>query len=219
MLKYLVNKRSVMTYIFLLLLSTLLMAQVETEILSFHDHEPSTDELIRAFMGDKTVLSESHDKLIEESKDSFDELIKKPAKYRGLSIKKVTEGKDNGLNACQASSQSVAVNIHFLSGSSDIETQDSQLLQKIAQAMNTLQLKNCLFVIEGHTDAVGEAFYNLDLSKKRAVSVQYYLAQYHVAINRLMVIGKGENELLTDHHPNAAENRRVQFRIINSIID
>jgi len=119
-------------------------------------------------------------------------------------------------DTCMAGAQSVAVNIRFQSNSSSIKSQDDQMLRKIAQAMNTPQLQKCFFVIEGHTDAVGEAYYNLWLSQKRAGSVKNQLRQYNVSNDRMIVVGKGEDELLNYNNPNASENRRVVFRVINS---
>jgi outer membrane protein OmpA-like peptidoglycan-associated protein len=68
-----------------------------------------------------------------------------------------------------------------------------------------------VFLIEGHTDAVGSDAYNLDLSKRRAVAVALYLVnQMGISPDRLAVAGKGKTEPLTDD-PYDAANRRVQF--------
>lgn len=65
--------------------------------------------------------------------------------------------------------------------------------------------------IEGHTDAVGPDAYNLDLSKRRALSVARYLVQQDgIAPERLAVVGKGRSEPITGN-PYDADNRRVQF--------
>ena len=65
--------------------------------------------------------------------------------------------------------------------------------------------------IEGHTDAVGTEEYNLNLSKRRALSVARYLVeQGGIAPERLAVVGKGKSEPITGN-PYDADNRRVQF--------
>ncbi|HRP95457.1 MAG TPA: OmpA family protein [Rhodocyclaceae bacterium] len=68
-------------------------------------------------------------------------------------------------------------------------------------------------VVEGHTDAVGSADYNLRLSQLRAQSVKTYLVSRH-AIDpaRLRVVGKGEFAPIEGSDPFAAQNRRVEFR-------
>jgi len=68
-------------------------------------------------------------------------------------------------------------------------------------------------VIEGHTDSVGSAEYNLRLSSLRAESVRTYLITRHgVDPSRLRVVGMGKLAPLIPQVPTAPENRRVQFR-------
>ena len=68
-------------------------------------------------------------------------------------------------------------------------------------------------VIEGHTDAVGSADYNLLLSRRRAESVKHYLVYAHaLPASMFRVVGRGKYDPLVRDNPFAAENRRVQFR-------
>jgi len=68
-------------------------------------------------------------------------------------------------------------------------------------------------VIEGHTDAMGDEHYNESLSQRRAQSVRRYLVAVHgIDATRLQAVGLGESAPLPGSDPNAAENRRVQFR-------
>jgi outer membrane protein OmpA-like peptidoglycan-associated protein len=64
--------------------------------------------------------------------------------------------------------------------------------------------------VEGHTDATGAADYNVALSERRALSVAEYLVKLGVEPSRLMLIGKGMAEPLTQNRYDPA-NRRVQF--------
>jgi outer membrane protein OmpA-like peptidoglycan-associated protein len=65
--------------------------------------------------------------------------------------------------------------------------------------------------IEGHTDALGSADYNLALSKRRALAVAEYLVHRQgVDPDRLALVGKGMTEPMTDN-PFDPRNRRVQF--------
>jgi outer membrane protein OmpA-like peptidoglycan-associated protein len=51
------------------------------------------------------------------------------------------------------------------------------------------------FRIEGHTDNLVEPGYNKQLSEKRAKAVKDYLIEsFTVAINRLKIIGRGEEK-------------------------
>ena|SRR2546426_6231926 len=68
-------------------------------------------------------------------------------------------------------------------------------------------------VIEGHTDAVGSAEYNLRLSSQRADAVRCYLITHHgIDPARLRVVGMGKFAPLNKASPTAPENRRVEFR-------
>jgi outer membrane protein OmpA-like peptidoglycan-associated protein len=67
--------------------------------------------------------------------------------------------------------------------------------------------------IQGHTDNVGAARYNKDLSNRRAGSVRKYLASRGVAPDRLTSLGYGMERPIVDNTTpqNRALNRRVQF--------
>jgi outer membrane protein OmpA-like peptidoglycan-associated protein len=75
--------------------------------------------------------------------------------------------------------------------------------------------------VEGHTDAVGTEEYNLDLSLKRAQSVQAELATGGVAADKIRSIGHGEKFPVApnksaegkDDPSGRAQNRRVEVVI------
>jgi len=197
-----------------ILVSISFNAVADAGVVSLQNQESSTDDILNAFMVDQKTQTNSPSSGM---------------KFRGVSLKKdkpaieadqqkMTQqiAANQAADACMAGAQSVAVNIRFQSNSSTIENQDSQMLRKIAEAMNMPQLQNCFFVIEGHTDAVGETYYNLWLSQQRADSVKNHLSQYNVSDKRMIVVGKGEDELLNPAKPDSSENRRVQFRVINA---
>ncbi len=69
-------------------------------------------------------------------------------------------------------------------------------------------------MIVGHTDDVGADDYNMELSKKRAWSVNDYLInQVGIDSGRLKMIGRGESEPAypNDSDENRQKNRRVEF--------
>ena len=67
--------------------------------------------------------------------------------------------------------------------------------------------------IEGHTDSVGSAQYNKDLSQRRAESVASYLQASGVQQNRMKSVGFGEERPVATNDTDAgrAENRRVEL--------
>jgi outer membrane protein OmpA-like peptidoglycan-associated protein len=65
-------------------------------------------------------------------------------------------------------------------------------------------------LLEGHTDASGQAEANLELSQQRADAVRDYLVREGgVPGDQLSTIGKGQTEPANPNNPLAAENRRV----------
>jgi outer membrane protein OmpA-like peptidoglycan-associated protein len=79
-------------------------------------------------------------------------------------------------------------------------------------------------LILSHTDSIGTAEYNLDLSQKRAESIVRYLVNKGISPQRLVAKGYGSkypiapntNKDGTDNPEGRAENRRTEFRIIPS---
>jgi len=69
--------------------------------------------------------------------------------------------------------------------------------------------------IQGHTDNVGDAAANKELSKKRAEAVKRYLINAGVAEARMTAIGYGSEMPIADNStPKGKEkNRRVDFRL------
>lgn len=71
-------------------------------------------------------------------------------------------------------------------------------------------------VIEGHTDSIGGDKYNLQLSKKRAISVGKYLVDKHrIPVSRIRAIGYGETRPIADNgnFQGREQNRRVEFQV------
>ena len=68
--------------------------------------------------------------------------------------------------------------------------------------------------LQGNTDAVGTDEYNMDLSRRRAVTAKLYLEEnFAVAPSRLKAMGMGKGNPIepNDSEPNRACNRRVDF--------
>jgi OOP family OmpA-OmpF porin len=68
--------------------------------------------------------------------------------------------------------------------------------------------------IEGHTDNVGKAAYNLELSKRRAESVKTYLvSKFQLDASRLTTEGFGDTRPIAknDTDQGRAQNRRVEL--------
>ena len=70
-------------------------------------------------------------------------------------------------------------------------------------------------LIEGHTDATGEASYNMALSEKRAKTVASYLTSQGIDASRLETKWYGEEQpkYPNDDEANRSKNRRVELAI------
>ncbi len=70
--------------------------------------------------------------------------------------------------------------------------------------------------IMGHTDALGDDDYNLDLSRRRALAVVNFLLENKVNKNRLRSHGEGEAKPIASNETDEgrAQNRRVEFVVV-----
>jgi outer membrane protein OmpA-like peptidoglycan-associated protein len=125
--------------------------------------------------------------------------------------------KDSGVQVSEQKDGSLKVNVpgsvSFASGSSSIDTRLHPTLDKIANTLNEYPASTITVV--GHTDSVGSAQANLELSGRRAAAVADYLVQHGVQRNRMVVETRGETEPIADNSTEAgrAQNRRVEMLI------
>jgi len=116
----------------------------------------------------------------------------------------------------------VDLDINFETGSWQITPDQMGKLDVIARALNRAIDRNPreVFLIEGHTDAVGADDDNLSLSDRRAESVAVALTQeFGVPPENLITQGYGEQELKVPTMGPSRENRRVAVRRITPLID
>lgn len=111
--------------------------------------------------------------------------------------------------------------VTFDTGSWSLSPGQIDRLGRAARAMNRVidRNPNEIFLIEGHTDAVGRAIDNLSLSDRRAESVAYILTRfYDVPPENLVTQGYGEEFLKIDTQAAERRNRRVTIRRITPLI-
>jgi len=113
--------------------------------------------------------------------------------------------------ADSSSKPSISIqNIQFEFGSAKLKPESIETLRNLGNALNQGLRDQKLFVIEGHTDAVGARAYNIELSRVRAQAVKDFLVnEMAVEASRLEVVGKGSAEPANRRNPYASENRRV----------
>lgn len=107
----------------------------------------------------------------------------------------------------------VDFSIQFKVGSADIAPASEDVLRQIAKIL-ALSPDRCVLV-EGHTDASGNADKNLSLSRDRAGSVAKFITEKAgIDRNRLVPIGKGSSDPLKNLNPRDSKNRRVVFKVV-----
>ncbi len=103
--------------------------------------------------------------------------------------------------------------VTFATGSARVATSFLPDLRKVARSLNTYPHSTVRVV--GHTDNVGSAAYNMQLSRERALAVARILVGYGVSPSRVTYSGHGLNEPIASNATASgrAQNRRVEILI------
>ena len=105
--------------------------------------------------------------------------------------------------------------VYFKTNSDVIEKKSYALLDNVAAVLQA-HPELAKIRVEGHTDNVGDAAYNKDLSGRRAASVKKYLAGKGIPEARLDSAGFGMERPVApnDNEQGRSQNRRVEFLIV-----
>ena len=115
-------------------------------------------------------------------------------------------------------SNSVNLKIEFDVNSYTIRKSSFPLLDELAKALLSDELRTAKIIVKGHTDSDGDEAMNLELSCKRAMSVKAYLMEkHHIAEDRMKSIGYGKSLPLVENvsEQNKQLNRRVAIESLN----
>ena len=111
-----------------------------------------------------------------------------------------------------SSGRFVSYGILFDTDSDRLKPESGAVIKQIAHGLEVNP--GLKLLIEGHTDSVGDASHNLDVSKRRAGAVMAVLVgQFNVDASRLTAVGLGATKPLesNDTPQGRAQNRRVEF--------
>ncbi|MBB5723219.1 outer membrane protein OmpA-like peptidoglycan-associated protein [Loktanella ponticola] len=112
--------------------------------------------------------------------------------------------------------------ITFATGSAAIQPAQAEELRALGLSMVNIIETNpqAVFLVEGHTDAVGSASYNLSLSDRRAETVALALTEYFgVPPQNLITQGYGETDLKIEVLTDERANRRASVRNITRLLN
>ena len=104
--------------------------------------------------------------------------------------------------------------ITFGYDSATLQPQFQPVLNNLATTLS--QYNQTVINVAGHTDQRGDANYNLNLSQRRAESVASYLGSRGVTRDRMVVVGRGETQLLCTENSEScwSRNRRVEITLV-----
>lgn len=104
--------------------------------------------------------------------------------------------------------------IQFDFGKATIRAESNKLLDEAVKVLQ--QYPELRISISGHTDNVGDAQKNLELSQARAASVKEYFVKKGVDQSRIETRGAGMNEPVADNATDKGrqENRRIEFKLL-----
>ncbi|KAJ03254.1 OmpA family protein [Sulfitobacter mediterraneus] len=111
--------------------------------------------------------------------------------------------------------------VQFATGSAAIRPEQARSLARIGRALSDLIAKDprTVILVEGHTDAVGNATYNLALSDRRAETVALAMTEYFdVPPQNMITQGYGESDLKVRTLENEPANRRAVVRNITGLL-
>jgi outer membrane protein OmpA-like peptidoglycan-associated protein len=106
-------------------------------------------------------------------------------------------------------------NVTFDFNSSVLKEKAKIEIEYIYHILITKDVKNKI-IISGHTDNIGDAIFNQNLSEKRAHSVMQYFIELGLKPSRISAIGYGKSKPLIKNssEENRSKNRRVEFKLI-----
>ncbi|WP_386626875.1 OmpA family protein [Sulfitobacter geojensis] len=111
--------------------------------------------------------------------------------------------------------------VRFETGSAAIRPEQARSLAKIGRTLSELVAADprTVILVEGHTDAVGSATYNLALSDRRAETVALALTEYFdVPPENMVTQGYGESALKVLTLADEVKNRRAVVRNITNLL-
>jgi OmpA-OmpF porin, OOP family len=116
----------------------------------------------------------------------------------------------------QQAAPSVSLSVQFEEGSAELSPAAIHTLDELGKALNQPSLAPYRFRIEGHTDTVGTAEYNKQLSERRADAVLAYLeTNFKISGSRLEAVGMGEQGLLVPTPDQTSEPRNRRVAVVN----
>ncbi|HEX2869813.1 MAG TPA: OmpA family protein [Polyangiaceae bacterium] len=152
-----------------------------------------------------------HDKDSDGIMDEVDKCPDQPETKNGFED---SDGCPDELPKEVAKFAGVIKGIQFDFGKATIRKESNKLLDDAVKVLT--QYGELRIMISGHTDNVGEAQKNIELSQARAASVKEYMVGKGIDAGRIETRGAGPNEPVADNATDKGrqENRRIEFKLL-----
>jgi outer membrane protein OmpA-like peptidoglycan-associated protein len=210
---------------FIALNCTQMPVSIKSDILQWETSMISRRSLIQGFAGAAVFAAAGFQTAEAQEAPSSEMILRKLQRAPSVSIapeKKVSRQALKRRPDLRRIAPSIDIQaINFAFGSAAIPRSERWKVQEIADALNQLLDNNPdeVFLIEGHTDAVGTRIANQRLSQSRAASLKRDLGRYFgVPGYNLDTVGYGEDFLLVPTPYENWRNRRVTLRRITDVI-
>ena len=131
-----------------------------------------------------------------------------------------TTSRPRGLGGIQAKKTrpQKAMYLHFALNSAELTPSSINTLNSLGQALRKQQLRNFTYRLEGHTCDRGSDALNMDLSRRRALSVRNYLVrQVGLPPDQIEVAWFGETRPAVPNVDEAARRKNRRVMIVNTL--
>jgi len=149
------------------------------------------------------IIGELDGFISQDENFDFNDLTESRSYSRNLSLTPIEKGEKIVLN-----------NIFFDFDESELKTSSYPELNRILGYLNSNVIKK--IALNGHTDSIGDANYNIKLSGRRAKSVMDFLLRNGISQDRVSYEAFGPFAPVesNDTEEGRAKNRRVEFEIV-----
>lgn len=127
--------------------------------------------------------------------------------------RKPRPGEEVDANGCAVDRGFILRGVKFEFDSAILTQEARRILDRVSETLVAYPEINV--ELEGHTDNIGTAAYNLGLSERRAIAVKEYLVGRGIAANRMVPVGYGLTQPIADNgsEDGREENRRVELTV------
>ena len=130
---------------------------------------------------------------------------------RNRKTRSLSTGEREEIADIASTKPNIDLDIQFDYNSADISATSMPSVQALGRALSNPSLKGSVFVVAGHTDAVGGEVFNKGLSERRADTIKSYLvSKFGIAGSDLVTVGYGKDKPKDANAPMDPINRRVQ---------